>query len=89
MGCLRRGFLLITVAVQFGAFGLTMLVIGSGGVLGQAELISASDAMVVFFVTAAAAVLTVIELVVLWHGGRARRRLATEVSRRPPMPGMG
>lgn len=81
MGCLRRGFLLITVVAQFAAFGLTMLVIGSGGVLGEAELISASDAMLVFIATGAAAVLTLIEVIVLWHGGRARR-LVDEVSRR-------
>lgn len=84
MGFLRRGFLLVTVAVQFAAFGFTLLVIGSGGLLGQAELISASDAMIVFVVTAAAATLTVLEVIVLWHGGRVRRRLAAEVSRRPP-----
>ena len=74
---------MLTIAVQFAAFGMTMLVIGSGGVLGEAELISASDAMLVFIGTGAAAVLTLIEVIVLWHGGRARRRLVDEVSRRP------
>lgn len=85
MGCLRRLFLVGTVIVQVATFGWVMLVIGSAGILSDAALISANDAMVALVLSAIAAVLTLIEVIVLWRGGRTRRRMATELARRPPV----
>ncbi len=82
MGCLRRLFLVGTVIVQFAAFIWALVVFGSAGVLGGAAVIAAEDALVGFILAAAAAALTLIQVIVLWRGGRTRRRMAAELSRR-------
>lgn len=83
MGCLRRLFLIGTIIVQFAAFGWALIVFGSAGVLGGAALVAAEDALVGFILAAVAAVLTLIQVIVLWRGGRARRRMAVELAQRP------
>ena len=86
MGCLRRLLLAGTVTVQFLTFGWVLLVLGSAGTLGGAAVISADDAIVAVILVAVAAVLTLIQVIVLWQGGRARRRMAAELAHRP-LPG--
>lgn len=83
MGCFRRVFLVGTVIVQLAAFAWALIVFGSAGVLGGAALIAAEDALVGFILAAVAAVLTLIQVIVLWRGGRARQRMVVELAQRP------
>ena len=87
VGCLRRLFLVGTVIVQFAAFIWALIVFGSAGVLGGAAVIAAGDALVGFILAAIAAVLTLIQVIVLWQGGRVQRRMAAELSRRSTVVG--
>jgi hypothetical protein len=83
MGFLRRAILIVTVLAQLLTCGWVMLVIGSSGILGDVALISAANAMVAFVLAAVTAVLTLIEVLLLWRSGRTRRRLARELASRP------
>lgn len=87
MGCLRRLFLVGTVLIQLAAFVWALIVFGSAGVLGGAAVISADDALVGFILAAVAAALTLIQVIVLWQGGRVRRRMAAVLSQRSPVVG--
>ena len=80
MGCLRRLLVVGVVCLQLAIFALTLLVLGSAGVLGKAAIVSADDAMILFFLNAAALAGTMVLAVALWLGGRARHRQARELA---------
>jgi hypothetical protein len=78
MGCLRRLVLVGIVALFALTFGLSLAVLGSAGVLGKAAILSADDALVLLFLNAASAGALLVLVVMLWVGGRSRRRLEGE-----------
>lgn len=78
MSCLRRFTLVLILLVQIAAFGFTLLVIGSAGILGEAAVINATDATIVFILSAIALAGTILLAIMLWFGGRKRRQLARE-----------
>lgn len=80
MGCLRRLVISATLAIQILTFALALLVIGSAGVLGKAAIISSNDALILFILSAISLVGTLVLAVLLWSGGRTRRRLAQELA---------
>lgn len=80
MGCLGRALVAGVVVLQVAAFGLTLAVIWSAGVLGEAAIISADDALILFFLNAGGLAGTLMLAVVLWLGGRARRRQTRELA---------
>lgn len=80
MGCLRRLLVVGIFFLQVLTFALTLVVLGSAGVLGEAAFISADDALLLFVLSAASLVGTLALAVVLWSGNRARRRQARELA---------
>lgn len=52
MGCLSRLLVIGAILIQFLAAALGLLVLGSAGVLGEAALISSSDAILLFVLLA-------------------------------------
>lgn len=50
--------------IQFAPFGWVILLVGLAGGLGSAAIVSADDALTAFFLTVAAAILTLIEVIV-------------------------
>jgi hypothetical protein len=75
MGCLSRLIVVVALLVQVVAAGLGMLVLGSAGVLGEAALISSTDALVMFVLLALSLLATCILTVKLWLASRTRKRL--------------
>ncbi|HEV2530039.1 MAG TPA: hypothetical protein VGT61_16455 [Thermomicrobiales bacterium] len=75
MGMPRRLFMIATVLVQLVTFGWVLLVLGSAGILGDVALLAASDALVAIILTAIAAVLTIIQIIILLRDGREWRQL--------------
>ncbi len=80
VGCLRRLLVVGIFFLQVLTFALTLVVLGSAGVLGEAAFISADDALFLFVLSAASLVGTLALAVVLWSGNRARRRQARELA---------
>lgn len=80
VGCLARTIVAGTLVLQAAAFALTLAVVWSAGVLGEAAIISADDALVLFFLCAAGLAGTAVLAVALWRGGRTRRRQARELA---------
>lgn len=78
MGCLRRFTTVLILLIQIAALGFTLLVIGMAGVLEEAAVINATDAMVVFVLSAIALAGTILLAIMLWLGGRRRRQLERE-----------
>jgi len=76
VGCLSRAIVVVAVLVQLIAGSLVLIVLGSAGVLGNAAIISADDAVVVFFATVASLVATVILAVKIWMSSRAKKRMS-------------
>ncbi len=80
MGAVRRLFVGGIVLLQLATFALTLLVLGSAGSLGGAAFISTDDALLLFVLNAGSLVATLVLALVLWAGGRARRRQARELA---------
>ena len=82
MGCLRRLLVIGIVGLQTLTFALTLVVLGSAGVLGEAALISADDLVVLFILNVGSLVATLVLTVIMWtgrrSGSRSRRRQARE-----------
>lgn len=76
MSCLGRLIIAGAVIVQIATFALTLAVIWSAAVLGEAAIIGADDAMILFFLNIAGLAGTLVIAAALWLGGRARRRQA-------------
>jgi len=76
VGCLSRAIVVIAILVQLVAGSLALIVLGSAGVLGNAALISADDALVVFIAVAASMVATVVLAIKIWMSSRAKKRLS-------------
>ena len=81
MGCLRRGMIITILLLDVVTFGLTIAVLGSAGVLGQAALIAKDDALLLVVMNGAALVGTLVLAVVIWLGSRDRSRGDRELSR--------
>ncbi len=79
MGCLRRFVVVGIIGLQLVTFVLALVVLGSAGVLGEAALLSSDDALILFVLNAASLVGTLVLTLVLWWGGRVRRRQAREL----------
>ena len=79
MGCLRRFAVVGIIVLQLVTFVLALVVLGSAGVLGEAALFSSDDALILFVLNAASLVGTLVLTLVLWWGGRVRRRQAREL----------
>lgn len=75
MGCLSRLVVIAALAVQVIASVLGLIVFGSAGVLGNAAIVSAEDALIVFIALALSLVATVVLTIKLWLGSRRRKRL--------------
>lgn len=75
MGCISRLLVAAALAVQIIAAALGMLVLGSAGVLGEAALISSTDAVVVFVMLALSLVATFVLAIKHWFNSRNRKRL--------------
>ena len=88
MGCLGRGALVGVILLQCVAFILTMLVLGSAGVLGEAALIAADDAVLLVVLSALGLLGTLVLSMTCWRGARSRRRLERELLMARDRPGM-
>ena len=75
MGCLSRLVVMAALAVQVIASALGLIVFGSAGVLGNAAIVSAEDALIVFIALALSLVATIVLTIKLWLGSRKRKRL--------------
>ena len=86
MGCLSRILVLGALGVQVAAAALGMLVLGMAGVLGNAAIISAEDALFIFVLLAASLLATIVLAVKLWTGSRKRKRLEAEIEAARRLP---
>ena len=75
MGCLSRLVVIVALAVQVVASVLGLIVLGSAGVLGEAAIISADDALVLFIALSLSLLATLVLAIKLWLGSRKRKRL--------------
>lgn len=89
MDCLGRAFVAGAIVLQVAAFGLTLAVIWSAGVLGEAAIISADDALILFVLNVAGLVGTGGLAMPLWLGGRARRHQARDLATLQSSPSTG
>lgn len=80
MSCIGRACVAGVVVLQIATFALTLAVLLSAGVLGEAAIISANDALILFFLNAASLAGTIFLAVVLWLDGRTRRRQTRELA---------
>jgi hypothetical protein len=79
MGCLSRVIVVLALLVQVAAAVLGMLVFGSAGVLGEAAIISAEDALIVFVLLAASLIATMILALKIWLGSRTRKQMRADL----------
>lgn len=80
MGCISRIIVLLAIVVQVAAAALGMLVLGSAGILGEAALVSSTDAIVVFALLAGSLLATFVLAMKLWMNSRNRKRLLKELT---------
>ncbi len=83
MGCLSRLVVIAALGVQVIASGLGLIVFGSAGVLGNAAIVSAEDALIVFVALALSLVATLVLAIKLWLGSRKRKRLEQALAKSP------
>lgn len=75
VGCFSRIIVILSILVQVVAGGLALIVLGSAGVLGEAAIISADDALIVFVAICASLLATIVLSVKIWLSSRDRKRL--------------
>lgn len=80
MGCISRIIVLVAIVVQVAAATFGMLVLGSAGILGEAALVSSTDAVAVFILLAASLAATFVLALKLWVNSRNRKRLMRELT---------
>lgn len=80
MGCLSRIIVTSALLVQVAAAVLGMMVLGMAGVLGEAAIILAEDAVIMFVLLSASLASTFVLAIKLLVGSRSRRRLAAELA---------
>jgi hypothetical protein len=77
--CLSRTIVGIALLIQLMAAALGMLVLGSAGVLGEAALMSAEDALIIFALLGVSLIATLVLGAKIWLASRTRRRLHDEL----------
>jgi hypothetical protein len=80
MGCLSRLLVVGAILIQFLAAALGLLVLGSAGVLGEAALISSSDAIFLFVLLALSLVSTFVLSIKIWMASRENHRLQAQIT---------
>jgi hypothetical protein len=80
MGCLSRFLIAGAILTQLVASALALLVLGSAGVLGEAAIMSAEDAMILFVLMALNLVATIVLAFKVWSSGRAKKRMGQELA---------
>lgn len=80
MGCFRRILAVCVVFFLTVTALLSLLVLGSAGVLGDAALISADDALFLVVLNALSLLSIVVLILILWQGSRHRSRLEKKIA---------
>lgn len=81
MGCLSRFIVVGAIATQLVASALGLLVLGTAGVLGEAAIMSAEDALVLLILMALNLLATVVLVIKLWTASRSRKQMGQELER--------
>ena len=86
MGCLRRILVVCDVLLLTVSALLSLLVLGSAGVLGEAALIAAEDAIILIILNILSLIAIAVLILMLWQGSRTRSRLEKKITdlERPP-----
>lgn len=80
MGCLSRILVLGALGVQLIASAFALLVLGSAGVLGEAAIISANDAVALLVLIGLNLLATIILAIKVWLSGREKKRMAQQLA---------
>lgn len=80
MGCLSRFLVIGAFATQMLASAFALLVLGSAGVLGEAAIINANDALILLVLIGLNLLATVVIAIRLWSSGKEKKRMSQELA---------